>query len=505
MTTIEPTNWVIKATFDEKINEEGFTYLSLESGGNFTDELKAYSAGYLEGFLTYTQINQSFVNQNIRDYVPTGQIKDFIVENYNYIVDNVDKNQNETYWYQTGLLMYQIKGMEDGFLALQPKVSRDIDPMGIFWMYNWDLTELTDLQLKYARGKSVLGSGSCSAMIKYTGDDLIASHVTWSEYETMLRTLKKYKLPFKMNADSSEVIPGSEILESSYPGIVHSVDDYYVTNQKLVVIETTNDIQNDTLYDYIVALGSVPYFLRINLANRLSQSGAEWSKYFSSYNSGTYNNQWMVVDYKQFSPNETIQNGTLYILEQMPGTVVAKDLSYLLNENENAWVSYNIPYFKEIQDINNYTTYINLYGPFFSHDYCPRANIFRRDLPTVKDLNSAMKVMRYNDYQNDPYAKANCTPLAYSAENGISARCDLNPESQKCTIAAEGPRCHGATDLKIVNSDLVNSMQMMAISGPTFSEQPAFDWSKVDGTACADRKHEGHPTKFEFEPVLVNL
>ena len=501
----EPQSWVVEATYIIKIEEDGFTYLTLTSNPDYPDSVQAYSAGYLEGFMTYKQINQSFINQYVEDIIPTGDVKNFLVDNFNYVMKMIEKNLNDTYWYQAGLLVYQIKGMEDGYLGLPAKVSQTIDPMGLFWIYNWYLTELTDIQMKYARGKSTMGSGSCSAMIRYTGDDLFAAHVTWSDYSTMLRTLKKYNLKFKMNPTSNDKIPGHEILESSYPGIVHSVDDYYVTNEKLVIIETTNDIQNDTLYNFIVPNGSVPYFLRVSLANRLSKSGLDWTKYFAMYNSGTYNNQWMVVDYKKFAPHTPIGPGTLYVLEQMPGFVVTKDMSESLELDLNAWVSYNIPAFTETQEKNNYTAYINEYGPFFSHDHCPRANIFRRELTKVVDLNSSIALMRYNDYQNDPYAKANCTPLAYSAENGISARCELNPPTQNCKIAAEGSRCHGATDLKIVGMSLVKSMQMIAISGPTHEQQEPFDWSKQNGTACSNRLHEGHPTTFAFDPVLVSL
>ena len=41
-------------------------------------------------------------------------------------------------------------------------------------------------------------------------------------------------------------------------------------------------------------------------ANRLSQSGAAWAQIFEVYNSGTYNNQWMVVDYKQVAAGHCV-------------------------------------------------------------------------------------------------------------------------------------------------------------------------------------------------------
>lgn len=40
---------------------------------------------------------------------------------------------------------------------------------------------------------------------------------------------------------------------------------------------------------------------------------------FSQYNSGTYNNQWIVVDYKLFKPSEELpKNDLLWVLEQAP-------------------------------------------------------------------------------------------------------------------------------------------------------------------------------------------
>ncbi len=38
--------------------------------------------------------------------------------------------------------------------------------------------------------------------------------------------------------------------------------------------------------------------MRAIIANLLATTGTEWAATFSKYNSGTYNNQWMIVDYK---------------------------------------------------------------------------------------------------------------------------------------------------------------------------------------------------------------
>lgn len=82
---------------------------------------------------------------------------------------------------------------------------------------------------------------------------------------------------------------------------VAGVDDFYVTSQKLAVIETTNSVFNTSLYDAITPK-SVPYWVRVTVANRMASTAAEWHNVFYRHNSGTYNNQWMTFDYKAFTP-----------------------------------------------------------------------------------------------------------------------------------------------------------------------------------------------------------
>lgn len=48
-------------------------------------------------------------------------------------------------------------------------------------------------------------------------------------------------------------------------------------------------------------------------ANRLASNGKNWTDIFSKFNSGTYNNQWVVADYKLFQKNaNTLPENTVW-------------------------------------------------------------------------------------------------------------------------------------------------------------------------------------------------
>lgn len=67
--------------------------------------------------------------------------------------------------------------------------------------------DLEDLEsaLNKTTSARVLGSGSCSALIKLLpgNKDLFVSHDTWNSYQSMLRIIKRYMLPFRTSAQSA--------------------------------------------------------------------------------------------------------------------------------------------------------------------------------------------------------------------------------------------------------------------------------------------------------------
>ena len=61
--------------------------------------------------------------------------------------------------------------------------------------------------------------------------------------------------------------------------------------------ETSLFVYNSSLFGAADPLNQVFELARVMAANRLATNGKEWTDLVSLYNSGTYNNQWMVIDY----------------------------------------------------------------------------------------------------------------------------------------------------------------------------------------------------------------
>lgn len=483
------------ARFNNRIDATGWAELELVTNGEYPDEDQAYYAGLLEGFLTSGLIEQHATNINPADGCK--KFEKFIVKNLNRTIERVKQNPDDPYWKQVALTLYQLTGLDDGAKwgrersSVWKKKSRiEPRPCGVILANLGE--ELDDLKKILKMKPNLYRETKCSAIVKVVkdGEDVLVAHNTWGNLRSMLRIMKKLTLNYSSSVAKSVVM-------SSYPGFVSSVDDYYITSQQLVVQETTNEVFNDQLYDKVDKEDMIFEFIRNIVANRLATSGAEWTKIFSQHNSGTYNNQFMVVDYKRFKPKD-LQPGFLTISEQIPGKILVKDVTDIL-KTQTYWPSYNIPYLKEIYDISGYKPMAEKYGEFFTYDNNARANIMRRDHGKVHNISTLYTLMRYNDFKHDPLSKCNCTP-PYTAEFSIAARNDLNDPNGTYPYYKFGFRPTAAIDAKMTNHQLALALEMVAISGPSAEQQPVFDWRKIKVKGLS---HIGQPIIWDFDPVYV--
>jgi len=288
-----------------------------------------------------------------------------------------------------------------------------------------------------------------------------------------LRIFKHYNFP----AESADVA-ATHMLFSSYPGTLSSEDDFYVMDSNLYVTETTNNNYNMSLYKRLTP-ATVASWVRTMVANRLARTGKQWADIYARYNSGTYNNQWVVVDHNLFKPGMArLPPNSVWVIEQIPGYVQSADVTSVVN-TQGYWAGYNVPYFKYIFDVMGYPWALNQWGPEYSWNNCSRANIFRRDAPRVASLDDMKHIMQYNEWQTDPLSGGN--PC-----NSVAARCDLDPTS---------PDTSGAYDAKVTSHKLFLKMQAWGTSGPTHQHQPVFVWN---GPGVPWGSHLGQPNRYDF-------
>lgn len=516
---IEPTkSWAAKALWSgDDYNTTGWSFLEIETNEKMKDHDQAFAAGLLEGTATRELISLHLIN-TVGDFCADDEsaqckkLTRFLTSNFRWMKSMIDQHPEDPYWHHVDLLFWQFKGLYYGYHNITPEfyetrrdilssMVEDIRPYLnlLALQLNGDMSEL----LASLNGLSnPFIAGSCSALIKVLPNqqDLLVSHNTWTVYESMLRILKHYKLNYHLNKIDPTVIPGSEISFSSYPGILSSIDDFYVINSGLVVLETTIGNSNTDLWKFVTPETNL-YWIRNLVSNRLSFTGVEWAKWFSLHNSGTYNNEWMIVDYKKFTPNKPLQNNLLIVLEQLPGQTVWNDKTDVLRE-QSYWPSYNLAYYPDVYNISGTYDAFLKYGSFFSYENSPRASIFRRDHHNVVDIPTMIDIMRYNNFTQDPLSGCDCDP-PYSGENTIAARSDLNPANGRYPFDALGHRDHGATDMKLTSWKMSQNLEFIGICGPTygFPGVTAFRWSDADFGNTTN--HFGHPDLFMFEPIHV--
>ena len=494
--------------------EEGWDYLSLSSSDKpesiYSDALKHYGMGYLEGYITYKRIYDHYRNNNnYKFYKNNGTmpsyLENFFIKNLQFIKKMCDLySSSDPYFHEVNNFFNQMRGVLDGY---NTRVSKENDPnikqislvhfMAIISVGDIDELEylnktqrpnyknMTIDQIKNYVNERL----HCSALIKVANDfsNVWFGHTTWSGYNRLIKMFKEYRYypggEFNIKANT--------ILISSYPGALNSNDDFYLTSANLYVMETTNNVFNTTLFDNLTP-ESFTCWLRTMLALRLADNGKEWCEIFEKYNSGTYNNQFMVLNLNLIDTNKKIiSDGALYISEQLPGPCEMMDVTDFLRKGY--WPSYNTPFLKGVRTRAGYDKILEERPELYdSYDYsgCARANIFRRDESKVKDIKSFFDLLRYNDFKNDPLSKGD-------AGNVIAYRGDLDTSNS----------CFGATDLKFSSINDIKNKKLFLINGPTKEQQEVFDWTK---TKCIESnplrfKTFGQVDRYDFDVVEYNV
>ena len=504
-------NALASAIYNKTYEKIGWDYLSISTyekkDNKYNDSMKAYAMGYLEGILTKERISHQYIN--FYKYF-IDQFKDFpqienkfnkcISDNIEYMKEISIKNMDtDRYWEHIHYIYQQILGLRDGyknvtgielnlseiFILGGPSDMRDI---GIHLMKN-SSPSFEEMTLEELKRNETLNSHS-SAFVRLANDssDIWFGHNTWNYYNLMIRIFKEYRFVTNKGNEKSKTIAFS-----SYPASLSSVDEFHVMDSNLTEMGTSIDILKSNLYNSITH-ESILTWIRQIVANRLASSAEEWTKIFQTGNSGTGNEQAIILDMNKIDlKNKKIEDKSLMIIEQMPNYTETVDVTEYLRKGY--WPSYNVPFVNKTYRDMGYVVNNNSEGKQEHINYTlnARALIFNRSQGNVNSKEEFKKFIRYNDYKNDSLSQNDPSKT-------IASREDLRNDNFT--------QCYGAIDAKFISvKDLLEKKNLIyIISGPTNDQQETFSWSN---TSCrcnrTNMSHIGHNDVWNFSWVNYSI
>lgn len=447
-------------------NTTGWVYYYYKSSSANPDWLQMYLAGYLEGYSAYYLIWDTYTNMNFTTI--TDEVMGFIHAQLDWITEMIENNPNDSYWIAVNVTLAQLHGIYDGFQT-GIKASHRLDlnlTFDQFYLITYE-SDLGDVVKKFT-GIDITYP-SCSFLAKMTNESLYVSHTTWYGFTALLRVHRVLDLSLQ-----SSIYKTKRITYTGLPGAVPSQDDYYMLDDARVVTETSLENRNAGVYGFLHT-DSVPYWIRITVANLLSTTQQEWVNMFFAYRSGTYNNQWLLIDFKNYnaSKNDLSQaQDIIWMVEEFYNLTSVQDVTQELLIPQGYVASYNIAYNEAIYNLSKY--------PYNYTNYS-RAILFEKYAPGIQDLDDFKYVMRLNNISDTgDYCQA------------ISCRCDLNPT----TVFP-----WGAVDCKVTSEIMAPNHQAWIISGPSSQNIVPFTWNSWPQY---QGYRNGMPTTFEFDWVYMD-
>lgn len=484
-----PTAW---ACFQDLIHHEGWSYLEVETNHAVDDGVQAYAAGVLEAHLTRELMENHWLNifggycRGNRYYCR--RLRRFFDLHIGFSQVMQDTHRDtDSYWRMVDLQMTQLAGLNDAFenevLNYTSRVRRTSRVLFLS-----AIGDLLDLEHKFGRLKDTnsLATLTCSALIKLAPEnrDIYFAHTSWFTYKSLLRVQKKYKFHWHTAVQGTlqgPVVPGHTITMSSYPGCLNSFDDFHLTSGGLAVMETSLWNSNHQLLRHVHPKAGPLTWVRNMVASRLSTSGSQWAAIFSRFNSGTYNNQWMILDYKLFEPRRSLQPGTLWLVEQLPGLMESADITSVLMK-QGYWASYNEAYLPPIAAETRPPGW-QRGRDHYALD--PRARAFRSMQEHATDMEAMKALMRFTSRSGVCPVPCNNSQLTANEFESMSPRFDLLLLYPS-----------GGSDTKVTNRGLFEFLEFEAVCGPSSQGVPPFSWSRSPFRRLA--AHYGQPDLWNF-------
>jgi hypothetical protein len=478
-------------------NSEGWHIFEVKTSHKYSNTLRSFSAGFIEGYIYHEYINFHYKNiiSSIFKNIPlSDKTKEYMYNQFKYsselkVRENFKSYKNNLFhdlikeeieYHETlEIILEQYKGLYLGYKSAMeehelPVLISEED----FYLITMQ-ADLEDIIPAFdphrVHSKIFTKEKDCSGFVKFTKKDknLIVGHNTHNLYTLMNRIYKFYNLDITLSTGKKL----NDFKFSSRPGDMNSKDDFYILSNQMVVLETSLEIENFAIYKNL-NYKTLPKWIRVNIANRLAENNQDWINTFFKFNSGTHNNQWLIVDYKEFekyisSNYRKVPKDIIHLVEQIPilDHKYFEDVSRRLLE-DTYFASYNAPYFKEVIENIGY-----LNPPYNSSDFthARRKVLFENLQDDVIDVESFKKVLRFHSKEDI------CDTIA--------PRCDMIQN-----------RPFGAVDGKITDRHMIKNMNSTIIYGPPHIDgvTEPFDFGKY-----GNYSHLGIPEIFNFNWIYA--
>jgi hypothetical protein len=459
------------ATYSADMNTTGWMIYNAEVNTASPDWEQFYSIGYMEGYLAYETI--WFARYDL-DYILADypeQFATFIQNQTTWFDFMIRFHPQDPYWDLVNTTRAQLYGMYQGYNDAINQTNRPDLYLNFTNFYM--VTYWADLfgAISSNVNSTVVNAPRCSFLLKMTETELFASHDSWNFFDTMLKIFRK--LSFNLQ---NPLVKTKQMSYSGMPGSVPSQDDFYMLDNGRLVSETSLINNNVTNTEYLHA-DSLPYWIRITIANLAYDTQQTWTDMFFKYRSGTYNNQWLIVnfdEYNQGKANLSNLTNVIWIVEEFYGYTSQQDVTQELFVPQGYVASYNVPYSPQIQNISgdptNYTNDTRYY-------------LFKKYAPGIQTLDDFKFVMRLNNISDsNDYCEA------------IASRCDLSSNSPF-------PFPFGAIDSKVTSDSLIYQQEAWVIAGPTTEQDIApFDW---ENWPQFNQSRVGMPSVFNFSWIFL--
>ena len=476
------------AYWNNSLDQIGWYKLHIKGNEKITDSSKIMKcAGALEGYVSHDSIYNHFnLIFDIQEWERKGkypiEIRNFLELNLKYTRESIEAYSDSPFWQTLSLIMNQFDGLVSGY---QMKEKDPLNPTMTefdlwFIQSEGDMFDISEIYPNAVQQKEKVGPGAhCTGMIRLLPDysDIYFSHDAWSDFRELHGELKEYDLPIKE-------FKSNRITMSTRIGKLSSYDDFYINDKGLFVLETTLSNFNDDLYELVVPQRLFTWIRAIH-ATWTSDNGKEWTENFIKYNSGTYNNQYLIIDSKKFNRYEKPNKDLLWIIEQFPGIYKSQDITNVLI-NDGYFPSINTPWFEDLFILAKYPEKISSWkedGNYWDYKTSSRYLLMKREASRLNDFDTFKSFMRYNDWKRDLYS------------NGDAGQMILARYDQRLGYLPHFPKkMFGGLDTKALKlTEAITKMHFHGLASPEYINNPVFnfeDWPQYN--------HDGLPNKWKF-------